>query len=450
MSSKYATLPDIDDQPDVYETEDISDRLRTFDSQDAQYSDDENEDVDRQGISLENAASRFQGAVVDASDTDFSDTLTRRRKAMYRTFVKRSTLETSEYEMLPKDPALQETPLQKLRRLQYELQELSEEVEKKREVEVMSTEIRQSDLLSQVSFLQSDLSRINSNLSGRSEHEQEGLSGQATEARHLIKQLEAYKSMVAAGSIEGKSEASDSQPAEKGPDGNGQTLTYELFYNPNTAQHLKQAQIADIDSRIAKLEQLVGLSSGDHVDSLPSSMPSSSIVALVSRLEKQITVLSQPRHLDMISRRVKLVNSELEKLNELKAGKRGESNNNNNGYGTDQANAGAVSDNMDEKIHSLFNTMNKVEPLINLTPALLARLKALQALHTEAATFSKSTKMISEEQGKITEDLQNLGGASRQLTKTFEENEANIQCNIKVMDDRITDLLQRINKLDVK
>lgn len=60
--------------------------------------------------------------------------------------------------------------------------------------------------------------------------------------------------------------------------------------------------------------------------------------------------------------------------------------------------------------------MNKVEPLINLTPALLARLKALQALHTEAATFSKSTKMISEEQGKITEDLQNLGGASRQVS----------------------------------
>jgi hypothetical protein len=43
-----------------------------------------------------------------------------------------------------------------------------------------------------------------------------------------------------------------------------------LFYNPNTAQHLKQAQIADIDSRIAKLEQLVGFSSGDNVDSLVS------------------------------------------------------------------------------------------------------------------------------------------------------------------------------------
>jgi Dynamitin len=51
---------------------------------------------------------------------------------MYRTFIKRSTLETSEYELLPKDPTLQETSMQKLRRLQYELQELSDEVEKKK------------------------------------------------------------------------------------------------------------------------------------------------------------------------------------------------------------------------------------------------------------------------------------------------------------------------------
>jgi hypothetical protein len=79
-------------------------------------------------------------------------------------------------------------------------------------------------------------------------------------------------------------------------------------------------------------------------------MPSSSIVALVSRLEKQIAVLSQPRHLDMISRRVKLVNSELEKLNELKSGKRGDSNSN-MAYGTDQANTGVVSDNMEEKVN---------------------------------------------------------------------------------------------------
>lgn len=48
---------------------------------------------------------------------------------MYRTFVRRPNLETPEYEVLPKDMALQETPLQKLRRLMYEVKELGQEAE---------------------------------------------------------------------------------------------------------------------------------------------------------------------------------------------------------------------------------------------------------------------------------------------------------------------------------
>jgi hypothetical protein len=63
---------------------------------------------------------------------------------------------------------------------------------------VTSTEVRQGDLLSQISYLQSDLSRISSSLTGRGEDEQDGLTAQAAEARQLIKQLEVYKSIVTA------------------------------------------------------------------------------------------------------------------------------------------------------------------------------------------------------------------------------------------------------------
>lgn len=68
------------------------------------------------------------------------------------------------------------------------------------------------------------------------------------------------------------------------------------------------------------------------------------------------------------------------------------------------------------QINTLFHLMNKVEPMINLTPALLARLKALQGLHTESATFSRSIKMISEEQSKIAEELDNLSGVGSQVS----------------------------------
>jgi len=48
---------------------------------------------------------------------------------MYRTFVRRPNLESSEYEILPKEMILQETPIQKLRRLMYEVKELGQEAE---------------------------------------------------------------------------------------------------------------------------------------------------------------------------------------------------------------------------------------------------------------------------------------------------------------------------------
>lgn len=78
----------------------------------------------------------------------------------------------------------------------------------------------------------------------------------------------------------------------------------------------------------------------------------------MSKLEKQIAVLSQPRHLDMISRRIKLINGELEKLNELKSGKAGDAN-----HGADQANSNAISDNMEEKVNvpSRFSLCQQAE-----------------------------------------------------------------------------------------
>ncbi|KAI8066713.1 Dynamitin-domain-containing protein [Gongronella butleri] len=134
--SKYAALPDIDDQPDVYETDDITDdktaALHNDDDEASAHgqSNDENESVVRSRVSVKDASSRFKDTVVDASHTDFSDRLTRRKKSMYRTFVRRPpALETDEYEILPKEMILEETRLQKLRRLMYEVQELNQEID---------------------------------------------------------------------------------------------------------------------------------------------------------------------------------------------------------------------------------------------------------------------------------------------------------------------------------
>lgn len=49
-------------------------------------------------------------------------------------------------------------------------------------------------------------------------------------------------------------------------------VTYELFYTPETVKMQKESKVADIDERIAKIESLVGSSSGNGFDDLVSKL----------------------------------------------------------------------------------------------------------------------------------------------------------------------------------
>ncbi|KAL9542853.1 hypothetical protein MBANPS3_008397 [Mucor bainieri] len=453
MSSKYSALPDIDDQPDVYETPDSADNVTNVSYENQSSDEDDNENVVKSRVSVKDAANRFKGSIVDSTDTDFSDRLTRRKKAMYRTYVKRPpAMETNEYEILPKNLSLDETPLQKLRRLMYEVQELNDEMEKAKEPADAKETISQSDILSQIAYLQSDLVRMNQQ-AGEEDLSQKSNYGKSIEdAKSLIKQLEAFKNIPATVASD-KKEESDTTASEKND--KNDMVTYELFYTPETAKMQKESKLSDIDERIAKIEKLVGSNAGQALDELPQNLASTSLVNSLSKLEQQVLVLAQPRQLEMVARRVKVLNSDLDRLNELKSGRKDTSS---LGFGlssainpqnTPSANEAANKDSNDNeaKINKLFATLEKVDPLLNLTPALLTRLKALQTLHTEAASFGQSVKVISEEQTRMTDELKSLATTCDLLNQSLKENDESINSNIKVIDDRMTDLIQRMTAL---
>ncbi|KAG1464555.1 hypothetical protein G6F56_005060 [Rhizopus delemar] len=367
---------------------------------------------------------------------------------MYRTFVQRPpAMETSEYEMLPKDISLEETPLQKLRRLMFEVQELNEEIEKSKEPVDEKETVSQSDVLSQIVYLQSDLVKMNQQIGDVDEEQRTNYTRQIDEAKSLIKQLEAYKNI---------------KPELPAPTTDGvavsgsktDMVTYELFYTPEMSKMQKESKLSDIDDRIAKIEKLIGSSSGHTVEDLPASLSSSSLINSLSKLEQQIVLLAQPRQLEMVARRVKVLNSDLDRLNELKAGRKDLSlgfnlsstlNNPTNASGHDNKDN---SNDTETKINQLFATLEKVDPLLNLTPALLTRLKALQNLHADAATFGQSIKVISEEQTRMTDELKSLTDTCEQLNASLKLNEEAIDGNIKIIDTRMTDIIQRMNTLN--
>ncbi|KAG0358208.1 Dynactin subunit 2, partial [Gamsiella multidivaricata] len=291
MSSKYSTLPDIDTQPDVYETTDeTAERgsgVQGMDSQDFE-SDEERENIDKSTVSVKDAAARFKDCVVDNSSADFSDRLNKRKKAMYRTFVRRPNLDSSEYEILPKEMILQETPIQKLRRLIYEVKELGQETEMngKQGEELVAGEISHKDLLAHVKSLEHDLTEIGQTLgegTATGVFSNEGLIKQTDTGKRLLQQLQAMKhSAASATDVEMGASASKAQ-TEVGSD--GKTVTYELYYSPDNAKLHTATKTAELAERLANLEKAVG--------STPMQS-GASLVGTVEKLEQNVNILVKP------------------------------------------------------------------------------------------------------------------------------------------------------------
>ncbi|CAG8478163.1 5637_t:CDS:2 [Paraglomus brasilianum] len=437
MSSKYSNLPDIDNtQPDIYETPDATEEPEVSDDGYI-LAEEGSEDIVREKISVSSGIDKFNDSVVDATDTDFSDRITRHKKQMYKTYVRKPNPEASEYEFVPRQPAFPETPAQKLRRLMVEVQELNDEVEKNKEDPSLA-KVERTDLVSQISNLQNDLVNINQNLGETPLDIRDGsIIKQAELGKRLIHQLESFKNNgVAKTNGTNEKEAS----TESGPsatsdekDESKNIVTYELYYSPDTAKVHKLAKTTDLDERITALEKLIGTAHGHNIEDLSPTITNSNVIAAIEKLEQHLQLLTQPRHLEAISRKAKTLTAELERVNELK--------------NKELSNGGVIPFETGEKINYLFNLLEKLDPLMSVAPALVNRLKSLQQLHSEAAIFSDTIKMLASEQSKITDELKSLNDVAEKLETSLSVNDESIQRNIDVVDKRVTDLAERLSKL---
>ncbi|CAB4486719.1 hypothetical protein RhiirA1_412632 [Rhizophagus irregularis] len=432
MSSKYSALPDIDTQQDVYETPDSPDEAEVSDDGFLNV-EEPNEDIVQDKISLSEAADKFKSNDANGDDSELNR-ITRHKKQIYKKVVNQAFLDTTEYEIVPRDPTLQETPVQKLRRLMFEVQELGEEIEKKKD-DVASPQIPQNILSSHITSLNNELSRISQSLDGDSDDKDGTIIKQAELGKKLIHQLQTFKNM-------GMPKENGISSGEKvnGEATNGTVdesaknmVTYELYYSPENTKLHTLAKTNELDERIAALEKLVGTAHGQNFEDLSISITNTNLIAAMDKLDQQMQILAQPRHLESVSRKAKTLVGELEKVNELK--------------NKELSNGGIITFETEEKINYLFALLDKLDPLMSIAPALVNRLKSLQQLHQEATVFSETINMLSDEQSKIREELKSLDDVTEKLEKSFEINDATVKKNVENMDTRITDLAQRLDKL---
>lgn len=186
------------------------------------------------------------------------------------------------------------------------------------------------------------------------------------------------------------------------------------------------------------------------------------ILNTLARVEHQLQLLTQPRHLDTISRRVKLLVNDLERVHEARR-KIGDTRPLNvalsSGISISTGPAGllppAGSGGSEQplppdalqKIDSLFTLLPRIEPLVPLTPHLVNRLQSLSGLHAASQTFSSDLQAA---EGSL-DGLNQSEGLLRELLDGFrdslESNQQTVKSNMETLAGRVDELLSRLDKL---
>lgn len=450
-----------------------------------------NSDINKDTLDQSLARKKFGSAPgLDGSDADFSNSLlrkqSRRPSSRYPPPTARRTFETSEFSILPRGYSIDqctnasedETPLERLRRLRFEVDQLEEELEQQKQStgptnqpddEAQEAAVTPSlkgkskavptptELLVELQHIRDQLSKLSV-----SAPSSDGLFMTATQLRAR----EAYaKSLL-------------QQLTERGLTSNEKSYEKPLKTSSNTDS--KPTTPAQLDSRLSALEDLLGscslLQSSSNGDiSLPPPL-----LVTINKLEHQLSLLTQPRHLDTISRRVKVIVTDLERVHEarrkltdhrplaiaLASGitvvtqnqtSSSQSSSVPNVNTTLNSVPGVINTNDPSqpnlppdalhKLERLYNLLPRIDPLLPLVPHLLSRLRSLAQLHTNADQFRQRLD-------HSTAKLRNISSRSTQVSEllnlienSFESNEKIIKQNLGLVEDRIEKVLESIDQL---
>ena len=179
----------------------------------------------------------------------------------------------------------------------------------------------------------------------------------------------------------------------------------------------------------------------------------------MTRLNAQLSLLTQPRHIDSISRRIKLLNSEFERTSGPSGGQAHHGTQRRGAHGSGAPASPAVaSPSTGAPVANASNTalqeqlapvLTRLAPLLPHIPHILTRLRTLSALHTSAAGFQKTIEGLEEEQRRARAALEELQRAVEGVEKSLAENENLVKGNVRELEDRIDGLGRRVDDIKV-
>ncbi|CZT47365.1 uncharacterized protein RSE6_07916 [Rhynchosporium secalis] len=433
LNRKYAALPDLDSAPDIYETPDLTDDNSTAptgrdrsESTSSSYKDFDEEENDAPGISRsrlhpDEARTLFSPAQIDARDVDFSDRVTAKKKS-YKASTRRQRRKedgTEEYGDFSDDED-GESLERKLARLRREIEEVKEEYGRRLAEKENAGEDEKIDL-------GQDLTDLNRMLDGMST-----VRGSKSIGAKFAKDL--GTGVKANG------------PPQTSP-ANGESATYTITYAPTYQQSHALAKAADFDGRLALIEKALGISAAE----LPSSTTNGVLRAMLptlDTLQRQISVISEstPASLDSISRRVRALTQEAERLEDSRKAAKAAQDALRAAGGDTDAEDGEDSE-QSAKINALYGTLKTIEDLAPLLPSLIDRLRSLRAIHADAATASDSLDRVEKQQTGMADDIQKWREGLEKVEEALKQGECMMRGNMKAVEAWVKELEQKMEQL---
>ncbi|KAI8929734.1 hypothetical protein BC831DRAFT_442857 [Entophlyctis helioformis] len=244
------------------------------------------------------------------------------------------------------------------------------------------------------------------------------------------------------------------------------TVTYEVYYTPTASADIQRTKLIELESRLTNLERIVGMHTLDSAGSVVSDEVRASLfqsggtlIGALERLDHHLSLIAQPRTLDVASRRIKTVLVELERLSDLERKQRVESKFMSRSMldlasaasasvgggvggvgGTEETSAMVLGDGLttaDSRTKHLYATLVRLEPVMQHLPHLVSRLRALQSLHAEMAVFAESVKVLGEDGARMRDMARSLQENMALLGESLKENEDVVARNVEALGQRI-------------
>lgn len=202
--------------------------------------------------------------------------------------------------------------------------------------------------------------------------------------------------------------------------------------------------LASLSRALDELTRSVGLGDARLDTRVPLGSGQMSLADAVSQLEHQISLLTQPRQLDAVTRRVKALAAQMERQHAERSGPGVASS----APTTVKESSEKKGDpELEQRLASLVRIQARIEPLLPLSSTLVARMRSLSGVHAQAAEVATTLARNADAVATLQGQQKHVAHLAHNLESAMNRNAQVTQTNWNALAQRTDRLAERIARL---